>query len=60
MLLFQVGVHSAKFDNEKDSANIAAALKRYNVSHPVVNDSEGVLWKKLGISCWPTLLILGA
>jgi len=57
-LLFQVGVHSAKFDNEKDPENIEAALRRYEVTHPVVNDPEGVMWNKLGISCWPTLLIL--
>ncbi|KAK3911851.1 NHL repeat-containing protein 2 [Frankliniella fusca] len=54
-----IGVHSAKFDNEKDSGNISAALQRYDISHPVVNDCDGILWSKLGISCWPTLLILG-
>lgn len=54
-----VGVHSAKFDNEKDSANILAALRRYDITHPVVNDCEGKLWSKLGISCWPTVLVLG-
>lgn len=25
----------------------------------MVNDSEAVLWNKLEITCWPTLLILG-
>lgn len=55
----QIGVHSAKFDNEKDSENISAALKRYDITHPVVNDCEGELWSKLGISCWPTVLVLG-
>ncbi|XP_034234276.1 NHL repeat-containing protein 2 [Thrips palmi] len=54
-----IGVHSAKFDNEKDSENISAALKRYDITHPVVNDCEGELWSKLGISCWPTVLVLG-
>lgn len=55
----QVGVHSAKFENEKVSGNIMAAVHRYDIRHPVVNDSEAVLWKKLEITCWPTLLILG-
>ena len=36
-----------------------AAVQRYGIHHPVVNDSEAVLWKKLEITCWPTLLILG-
>jgi len=30
-----VGVHSAKFDNEKDLEAIRSAVLRYNVSHPV-------------------------
>lgn len=54
-----IGVHCAKFDNEKDPENISAALKRYNITHPVVNDCEGELWSKLGISCWPTVLVIG-
>lgn len=52
-------MHSAKFDNEKDSANILAAIQRYTITHPVVNDSDGVMWQNLGIPCWPTLLIIG-
>lgn len=36
-----------------------AAVQRYGIAHPVVNDSEAVLWKTLEITCWPTLLILG-
>lgn len=30
-----VGVHSAKFDNEKDLEAIRNAVLRYNISHPV-------------------------
>ncbi|XP_043224746.1 NHL repeat-containing protein 2-like [Amphibalanus amphitrite] len=54
-----VGVHSAKFENERVSANIAAALSRYDIRHPVVNDAQLQLWNQLGIACWPTLLVLG-
>ncbi|XP_067008617.2 NHL repeat-containing protein 2 [Anabrus simplex] len=54
-----VGIHSAKFDNEKDSGNIKAAVQRYGITHPVMNDSEGSMWNTLGIACWPTLLVLG-
>ena len=36
-----------------------AAVQRYNINHPVVNDSQAVLWKKLEVTCWPTLVILG-
>lgn len=57
--LVVIGVHSAKFDNEKDSANILSAIQRYNITHPVVNDSLSSLWMNLNIKCWPTLLVLG-
>lgn len=30
-----VGVHSAKFDNEKDLEAIRNAVLRYGISHPV-------------------------
>lgn len=54
-----IGVHSAKFDNEKDSANILSAVQRYEITHPVVNDADSSMWMDLKIKCWPTLLVLG-
>ena len=53
-----VGVHSAKFDNEKDSEAIRAAVLRYGVTHPVVNDGEMITWRALGVQSWPTLLVV--
>jgi hypothetical protein len=32
-----VGVHSAKFDNEKDLDAIRNAVLRYDISHPVIS-----------------------
>ncbi|XP_034937699.1 NHL repeat-containing protein 2 [Chelonus insularis] len=57
--LVVIGVHSAKFSNEKDSQNILSAVQRYNISHPVVNDAKLSMWRDIGISCWPSLVILG-
>lgn len=57
--LLIVGVHSAKFPNEKVLDNIKSAVLRYNITHPVVNDADGKLWHELEVSCWPTLVILG-
>ncbi|KAK7379175.1 hypothetical protein VNO80_04628 [Phaseolus coccineus] len=54
-----VGVHSAKFDNEKDSEAIRNAVLRYGISHPVVNDGDMFLWRNLGINSWPTFAIIG-
>lgn len=57
--LVVIGVHSPKFDNEKDSANILSAVQRYNITHPVVNDNQSTMWMDLKIRCWPTLVVLG-
>jgi len=53
-----IGVHSAKFDNEKSEAQLEHALQRYRIEHPVCNDKALRLWNRLGITCWPTLLVL--
>ncbi|KAF5199714.1 Nhl repeat-containing protein [Thalictrum thalictroides] len=53
-----VGVHSAKFDNEKDLQAIRNAVLRYNINHPVVNDGDMYLWRELGISSWPTFAVV--
>uniref|UniRef100_UPI00398EFA1A NHL repeat-containing protein 2 isoform X1 n=2 Tax=Pristiophorus japonicus TaxID=55135 RepID=UPI00398EFA1A len=57
--LVVVGVHSAKFPNEKVFKNIQSAVLRYNITHPVVNDADAKLWQELEVTCWPTLVILG-
>ncbi|XP_039765047.1 NHL repeat-containing protein 2 [Pararge aegeria] len=57
--LVVIGVHCAKFNNEKNSDNIKSAVQRYGIHHPVVNDADSSMWEALGIRCWPTLLILG-
>ncbi|XP_015439425.1 PREDICTED: NHL repeat-containing protein 2 [Dufourea novaeangliae] len=57
--LVVVGVHSAKFSNERVSKRLLAAVQRYNIRHPVVNDTSLSTWRDLGISCWPTLVMIG-
>ncbi|CAD6997875.1 NHL repeat-containing protein 2 [Ceratitis capitata] len=56
--LVVVGVHSPKFENEKDGANILSAVQRYGITHPIVNDAHMTLWRSVGIRCWPSLLVL--
>jgi DNA-binding beta-propeller fold protein YncE len=56
--LVVIGVHSAKFDNEKDSDHIRKAILRYEISHPVVNDSQMKIWEAYGVRSWPTLWLI--
>lgn len=53
-----IGVHSAKFANEKDTENIRQAVLRYNIAHPVVNDADFSLWKAFGVRAWPTFMLV--
>ena len=53
-----VGIHSAKFDNEKDGEHLADAVTRYGIHHPVCNDTGAWLWSTLGVTCWPTQLLV--
>ena len=56
--LVVVGVHTAKFETEKDTENIRSAILRYEIKHPALNDSEHKLWNQLGVSTWPTLVLI--
>ncbi|MDA0590822.1 MAG: thioredoxin-like domain-containing protein [Planctomycetota bacterium] len=56
--LVVIGVHSAKFDNEKDTEAIRRAIVRYEIDHPVINDSEMLVWRKFGARSWPTVVLL--
>jgi len=56
--LVVIGVHSAKFTNEKESDNIRQAILRYGIEHPVVNDSEFRIWRSYGVRSWPTLVLI--
>lgn len=33
-------------------------MYRYAITHPVVNDVKIELWERLGVTCWPTLVII--
>ena len=56
--LVVIGVHSAKFDNEKETGNIRKAILRYEIKHPVVNDANMVIWRKFGVRAWPSLVLI--
>ena len=56
--LVVIGVHSAKFDNEKDTQSIRKAVLRYELAHPVVNDADHKIWDKYGVQSWPTVVVV--
>ena len=50
-----IGVHAAKFPNEKDTEAVRQAILRLSIGHPVVNDRDFRVWKAYTIRAWPTI-----
>ena len=57
-VLVTVGVHSPKFEHEADPVALAAAVERYEIRHPVLDDPELVTWQAYSARAWPTLVVL--
>ena len=56
--LVVIGVHSAKFTNERQSENIRRIILRYELEHPVVNDAELNIWKSYHAEVYPTQVLI--
>jgi DNA-binding beta-propeller fold protein YncE len=56
--LVVIGVHSAKFENEKQSDNIRRIILRYEIEHPVVNDADFSIWQSYAVRAWPTQVLI--
>jgi len=56
--LVVIGVHSAKFTNESETANIEEVVRRYGVEHPVVNDKDFEVWQSWNAQAWPTVALI--
>jgi sugar lactone lactonase YvrE len=56
--LVVIGVHSAKFTNERRSENLRHILVRYDIDHPVANDANLTIWRAYGARAWPTQVLI--
>jgi DNA-binding beta-propeller fold protein YncE len=56
--LVVIGVHSPKFENEKDTNSIRKAILRYEIAHPVVNDANHAIWNRYHVRSWPTFVLI--
>ncbi|MFZ5391149.1 MAG: thioredoxin family protein [Patescibacteria group bacterium] len=48
-----VGIHTPEFAFEKEPANVAAALQRYNITYPVALDNDYATWQAYANRYWP-------
>jgi len=56
--LVVIGVHSPKFIGERDVENVRQKVREYGIKHPVVCDSDQIIWNRLGVNSWPTIGVL--
>ncbi|WP_344872730.1 NHL domain-containing thioredoxin family protein [Allokutzneria multivorans] len=57
-VLVTIGVHSPKFTHEADPEALRAAVERYEVHHPVLDDPELGTWQQYAVRAWPTLVLV--
>ena len=57
-VLVTIGAHSPKFVHEADPEALAAAVERYEVHHPVLDDPELTTWQAYAVKAWPTLVVV--
>lgn len=55
-----IGVHTPKYDYQRQAAPVLKAVNRSHIRYPVANDPDYALWRGLGIKSWPSLAIIDA
>ncbi|MGH8787210.1 MAG: thioredoxin family protein [Cupriavidus necator] len=58
--LVVVGVHTPEFPFEKSTANVQAALKRFDIRYPVAQDNAYATWNAWRNQYWPALYLVDA
>ncbi len=53
-----IGVHTPKFDREKELKALRQIVVRYDVEHPVLNDVEYLVARHYGMRAWPTQVVI--
>jgi thiol-disulfide isomerase/thioredoxin len=56
--LVVIGVHTPEFEVEKQQANVEKAVKKFNLSYPVVLDNNMAIWNAFHNEYWPALYFI--
>jgi len=55
-----LGVHSPKFEEEKNPERLREFIRAQSIAHPVAVDAKMTIWDSWGIRGWPTLALIDA
>jgi DNA-binding beta-propeller fold protein YncE len=53
-----IGIHTPKFEHEKEMESIRRAMLRYGLNHPVYNDADRKVWQAYNVQSWPSLVLI--
>ena len=53
-----ISIHTPKFDNEKNLQTLRRNVLRFEMEHPVVNDTQRLLAKSYQVKAWPSFVVL--
>ena len=53
-----IGVHTPEFEFEKELKNVKEALKKYDVTWPVVLDNDYLIWNSFANHYWPAKYLI--
>lgn len=53
-----VGVHAPEFEFEKDSVNVADAIKDFGIEYPIMQDNDYATWRAYQNRYWPAKYLI--
>jgi len=56
--LVVVGVHTPEYPHERATANVTAALKRFDIRYPVAQDNRYATWEAYRNQYWPAVYLI--
>ena len=55
-----IGVHTPKYEYQRQGAAVLKAINRNHIRYPVANDPFYQAWQSYGVQSWPTLAVIDA
>jgi thiol-disulfide isomerase/thioredoxin len=55
-----IGVHTPKYEYQRENAPVLKAVNRSHIRHPVANDPDFSMWRGYGVQSWPSLAVIDA
>lgn len=53
-----IGIHSPKFKNEQNLDTLRDIIRRYDLHHPIAQDTSFTMWQQYAVRAWPTLVVI--